>query len=30
MVVDLNTTAVTQQVLSRICRAQTEQNLGPT
>jgi purine nucleosidase len=30
MVVDLDTTVVAQQVLSRICRAQTGQNVGPT
>ena len=29
MVVDLDTTVVAQQVLSRICRAQTGQNVGP-
>jgi hypothetical protein len=28
MVVDLDTTVVAQQVLSRICRAQTGQNVG--
>jgi purine nucleosidase len=30
MVVDLDTTVVAQEVLSRICRAQTGQNVGPT
>jgi len=30
MVVDLDSTVVAQEVLSRICRAQTGQNVGPT
>ena len=29
MVVDLDTTVVAQEVLSRICRAQAGQNVGP-
>jgi len=30
MVVDFDTTVVAQEVLSRICRAQTGQNVPPT